>query len=313
MVKQDIDGLIKGWKVRMDMDLILTLLEKRSNGDKINIPKGFEANFSNPKTKDEKAIQKLIQEYRSNLILKLEEDLFSQKTRNNKANEALKTKVTKKAQNDLDVSKRQIERIKKRLEKIKDTKPRENDSRIYAYDYAPVIVLEKGERVLKLMRYHLRPPTMKEDFDRKYPGCYNARRDSLLGFWKNQFGVKHGLLVVTSFFENVLLHDLEQRKLKKGEEETNVVIEFKPEGMDYMLVPVIWDYWGTTKDGFNSFALITDEPPKEVLATGHDRCPIFLSESRIDDWLTPKGKSPEELFEILDDRERPLYKHSLAG
>jgi len=162
------------------------------------------------------------------------------------------------------------------------------------------------------MRYHLRPPGMKEDFDRKYPGCYNARRDSLLGFWKKEFGSKHGLLVITSFFENVLLHDLEQRKLKKGEEETNVVIQFKPEGMEHMLVPVIWDHWGTGEDGFDSFALITDEPPPEVLATGHDRCPIFLNEARIDDWLMPKGKSVDELFEILDDRERPFYKHSSA-
>jgi len=109
MVKQDLKSLKSGWKVRMDMDLIVALFEKRSGGTKINIPKAFEANFDNPKTKEEKTIHKLIEEYRTGLISKLEEDLFSQKTRHNKAKELLKSKITKKAENDRDVSERQIE------------------------------------------------------------------------------------------------------------------------------------------------------------------------------------------------------------
>jgi len=154
---------------------------------------------------------------------------------------------------------------------------------------------------------------MKPDLGKKYPGCYNARRDSLSGFWKNEFGSKHGVIIVTSFFENVLLHDLERRSLAKHEKEKNVVIEFKPRGLDYMVVPVIWDTWTDGKENFDSFALITDEPPAEVLETGHDRCPIFLNEARIDDWLKPQGKSQNELFAILDDRSRPFYEHALAG
>jgi len=86
------------------------------------------------------------------------------------------------------------------------------------------LAIESGERVLKPMRYHLRPPGMNAEFDRKYPGCYNASRDSLAGFWKNEFGSKHGVIVVTSFFENVALHDLERRIPKTDESEKAVVI-----------------------------------------------------------------------------------------
>ena|SRR3989344_7683889 len=70
---------------------------------------------------------------------------------------------------------------------------------------------------------------------------------------------------------------------------------------------------GIRWDARVDIALITDEPPAEVLETGQDRCPIFLNEARIDDWLNPEGKSVGELFEILDDRQRPFYEHALAG
>jgi putative SOS response-associated peptidase YedK len=59
--------------------------------------------------------------------------------------------------------------------------------------------------------------------------------------------------------------------------------------------------------------LITDDPPPEVAATGHDRCPIFLKERHIDAWLNPRGKSDQELFSLLDDRERPYYAHRIAA
>lgn len=314
MVKQDIKSLKLGWKVRMDMDLILEMFSRRSAGEKISIPKAFEANFDKPVGDEERKIHKMISEYRLSEIADQESELFAQKTRLNKALDALKTKVTKTNEKERDVAGRKIETITKKLETLKNSKPRTSDSRIYAKSWAPVIVWENGERVVKPMRYLLRPSHMPESFDKDYPGCYNARRDNLSGFWKNQFGTKHGLIIVTSFFENVTLHDLEKRALKRDEKEKNVVIEFKPQDMDYMVVPCIWDTW-VGKDGstLDSFALITDEPPAEVLETGHDRCPIFLSESRVDDWLNPKGKSQKELFEILDDRQRPYYRHELAG
>ena len=38
------------------------------------------------------------------------------------------------------------------------------------------------------MRYQLRPRGKPESFDQRFPGLYNARRDALTRFWREQFG-----------------------------------------------------------------------------------------------------------------------------
>jgi putative SOS response-associated peptidase YedK len=316
MVKQELKKLGIRYDARVDLSLLEDLFERRNQGKKIALSKALEFNFRSPTTAAEKQIAKSIEEYKFKQILQLETDLFTQLTRFNKAVESFEKKATKKVENEKGVSERQIARIKKRLEKLKSDKLAENDARIYAFDWAPVIIWKDNNRVIVPMRYHLRPPDMPETFDRKYPGCYNARRDSLTGFWKNEFGKKHAILIISSFFENVKRHDFEKRALLPNEAEENMILQFKPKGLDTMVVPCIWDTWkgsGVGKVGFDSFALITDEPPVEVLETGHDRCPIFLNEARIDDWLKPQGKPVAELFTILDDRQRPFYEHALAG
>jgi len=59
-----------------------------------------------------------------------------------------------------------------------------------------------------------------------------------------------------------------------------------------------------------SFAAINDEPPPEVAAAGHDRCSIPIKPDKLDAWLTPEGRSKEELQAILDDRH--YYEHRKA-
>jgi putative SOS response-associated peptidase YedK len=63
----------------------------------------------------------------------------------------------------------------------------------------------------------------------------------------------------------------------------------------------------------HSFAAITDEPPAEVAAAGHDRCTIPIKPENIDAWLNPNPKDREVLYAILDHRERPYYEHQLAA
>jgi putative SOS response-associated peptidase YedK len=57
--------------------------------------------------------------------------------------------------------------------------------------------------------------------------------------------------------------------------------------------------------------VITDEPPPEIAAAGHDRCIIPIKPKHIDAWLNPSSMA--ESFAILDDRERPYYEHRLAA
>jgi putative SOS response-associated peptidase YedK len=312
-VETDIKRYRTAFGVRTDMIPVKEIFERRAKGEKIEIPRAFEANFAHPHSAEEKKIDHLIHEFRARQQAELEAKLFEQKKKLADAERKLAAKPTKTAENAKATAGRQIERIRSRMERMKG-KLTESDSRVYAFQWAPLILWDKGGRRVELQRYHLRPFGMKEEFDRKYPGCYNARRDSLTGFWRKEFGHKHGVLVIKGFYENVKKHDYENRKLKAGEAEENMVLEFRPEGHEYMFVPCIWDEW-KDKDGtiLRSFALITDEPPPEIAATGHDRCPVFLKEENIDAWLQPSGKSDKELFAILDDRMRPKYRHALAA
>jgi len=62
-----------------------------------------------------------------------------------------------------------------------------------------------------------------------------------------------------------------------------------------------------------SFAAITDDPPEEVRAAGHDRCIIPIKPEHAGAWLAPDPKNLAARYAILDDRERPYYEHRLAA
>jgi putative SOS response-associated peptidase YedK len=62
-----------------------------------------------------------------------------------------------------------------------------------------------------------------------------------------------------------------------------------------------------------SFAAITDDPPAEVSAAGHDRMIINIKPENLDAWLQPQGKSLEEMQTILGDRQAPYYEHEVMA
>jgi putative SOS response-associated peptidase YedK len=63
----------------------------------------------------------------------------------------------------------------------------------------------------------------------------------------------------------------------------------------------------------HSFAMVTDDPPPEVAAAGHDRCPIFLKNEQLEKWLNPQKLSQEELLLLLRSIEKAHYLHGLAA
>ena len=142
---------------------------------------------------------------------------------------------------------------------------------------------------------------MPPSFDQQYTGLYNARRDSLTSrFWQPEFGKTHAVFLVSSFFENV------QRDGR------NKVAHFTPNDGREMVIACLYSEWGNPdEDGFLSFAAITDEPPPEVSAAGPDRMIIRLDDPVIEDWLSPYGKSNEELQTMLDVRAKSIYEHEL--
>jgi putative SOS response-associated peptidase YedK len=140
----------------------------------------------------------------------------------------------------------------------------------------------------------------------------NARKDSLQNFWREQFGTHHAIMVISGFFENVDRHRLERRELAPGETAQNAVIHFTPRPAGDMLVPCLWSHWADESEELHSMALITDNPPAEIAAVGHDRCPIQLSLDTALAWLDPRAATQEQLQQLLDQRVRPYYEHRLA-
>ncbi len=300
--------------VRISIFDYVKLFKDRILGFDAVIPRGIEAEFMNPRSEPEQEIKRAIDRYREALALELQHDTFKQRARAADAQRKLQSKHTKTAEKELGIAQRQIEKNLQRLADLHRTELQASDWQIFPGNYAPVMVVQDGERVVKPMRFRCRPAGKPAAYDKQYPGTYNARRDNLEGFWQGQFGRHHGVLIATAFFENVSRHRLEGRPLSPDEKPQNVRLEFKPDTGGEMLLACLWSHW--SKDGepeLDSFALITDEPPPEVAAAGHDRCPIPLKRENVDTWLNPDPADLAASYAVLDDRERPYYEHKLAA
>ena len=178
-------------------------------------------------------------------------------------------------------------------------------SRIYPNYFAPIIAKKNDKSWVIPMRYRVRPMGSTEEIPTKY-NVFNARLDSLTSrdTWSRLIGHNHGLLVIKEFYEWVADDSSEQEIKPHQKTSKKKIIGIRPEGHDYMLTPVLWDWW-ESKDkttSFFSFAVITGEPPADVLRAGHDRCPIFLSKEDAALWLEPhKGGHRLEVGAIVEE------------
>jgi putative SOS response-associated peptidase YedK len=300
--------------IRLDYEEAFRLFMRRLDDPSVAISRGFEANFDNPATDQERQIKAAIDEHRSRTATKVEKDLFAQKTRLVNAERSLKEKETKKAREEVRIATTKIETLTTKLSDLRRSETSPDDNRIFPMVYAGVIIKQDGQNVLTPMRYFCRPAGKPAFYDKKFPGLYNARRDNLEKFWGEQFGHHHALMVVESFFENVQLHAMEHRELKAGEEAQNVVLQFTPEPAEPLLVACLWSHWTDPKEpDVRGFAAITDEPPADVVAAGHDRCIVNLKPEHVEAWLAPEGRSTEELQTILSDRAIPVIQHAKAA
>jgi putative SOS response-associated peptidase YedK len=297
--------------IRLDYDEALQLFLRRLDDPSIVISRGFETNFDDPANEQERRIKAVIDEHRARAATKFEKDLFTQKTRLVNAQRSLQQKETKKAREDVRIATAKIEALTTKLadQRRRETEPRDN--RIFPMVYAGVIVKHEGRNLLTPMRYFCRPAGKPAFYDKQFPGLYNARRDNLEKFWSEQFGHHHAVMVVESFYENVQLHAMEHRPLRDAEEPKNVVLQFTPEPAQTMLIACLWSRWSDPKEAYlRGFAAITDEPPADIAAAGHDRCIINLKPEHLEAWLTPENRTAGELQDILSDRAVPVFQHA---
>ncbi len=294
------------WHAGMSIKEFADLYINGTTDLRLRIPKAMDLGFLDPQTDAEREIKALIDERNARQAAEWEQELFKQRKRLADAERTLQTKVTKAATESRRIAADKVEWLLGKLADLRRTEPKDRDARIFPGWYAPVMVVEDGQRVIKPMRYQCRPADKPAFYDTKYPGTYNARRDNLEGFWRGQFGVTHGVMVASAFYENVT------RPGPDGQP-TNVVLEFRPDSGQDMLVACLWSRWhGPGERELLSFAAITDEPPAEVAAAGHDRCIVPIKAEHLDDWLNPRGDL-RAMYGILDDRVRPYYEHRMAA
>ncbi|SAK86607.1 hypothetical protein AWB82_05899 [Caballeronia glebae] len=313
-IQADYRKYVKTFGAHMDIEEFARLYFERADGSKAKIPKAVDDSFRDPQTDTERQIKASIDRFNAEQATKLEQELFKQRTRLSDAERTLQSKVTKAATESKRIATDKIEASLRRLEDINRTDPQPRDSRIFPGAYAPVLVMENGEYVVKPMRYQCRIAGKPANYDVKYPGTHNARRDNLEGFWKPCFGYTHAVMLVDVFYENVKKAKYENTLLERHDDDENVVLEFRPSNGQLMHVACLWSRWRAPGEpDLLSFAAITDEPPPEVEAAGHDRCIVPIKVENIESWLNPGVSDLEAMYAILDDRDRPYYEHRLAA
>ena len=313
-IEADYRKYVHMFGAQMSIREFARLYWERAEGSKANVPKAMDDAFSNPQTDEERKVKASIERFNAEQATKLEQELLRQRARWADAERTLQIKVTKAATESRRIATDKIAWTRGKLDDIQRTTPKPSDSRIFPGHYAPVLVMENGQRIIKPMRYQCRIAGRPASYDVKYPGTYNARRDNLEGFWKPLFGYSHGLIVVDAFYENVSRARMEGRNLAIGEKDENAVLEFRPNPTGDMLVACLWSRWSAPGEpDLLSFAAITDEPPPEVAAAGHDRCIVPIKPENIDAWLNPNASDLAALHAILDDRDRPFYESRLAA
>ncbi|MHA6203721.1 SOS response-associated peptidase family protein [Dyella soli] len=290
--------------------------EKREDGGWTKIPKAMRDAFRQPESEQGFELAKLVAEADREQGVAYQAELDAQAERLGKAEQVLAgPRPTRKAADDQRIATNKIKAARRSLDDLLRREPETKDSRIYPGNYAPVMIVKDGQRVVVPMRYQCRLPGWNEKTERQYPGTYNARRDNLEKTWGKLFGHRHGIMIVTRFYENVSRHKMEGRELAPGEKEENVVLEFDPQPPQDMLVACLWNLSPGGDHGTDlfSFAAITDEPPPEVIAAGHDRCIVPIKPEYLDAWLNPDPDDLAGLYRIFDDRARPYYEHRLAA
>lgn len=308
---------VREFNAKVSISAFRDLFFRKSKGAKLLYAKGMEMAFANPQTNEEHEIWELILQCRRNDAMVFEQGLFEQRKRLADAHRKIAAqpdKPNKGAHEEVRIATNKIRWNQDKIADVNRTTVIEADSRIFPGWYVPVMTMLDGERVVRPMRYRCRPARATPDYDEKYPDTFNARRDNLDKFWRGEWGQTHAVIMTDSFYEHVNLHKAEGRPPRPDEEPSQTIIQFKPDDRRSMLVACLFSHWKARTDGEEdllSVAFITDAPPPEVEAAGHDRCVIPLRHENLSSWLNPDTDSLGAQQAILDDRERPYYQHYL--
>jgi putative SOS response-associated peptidase YedK len=314
LVRQDLQWLVKRYGAEIAWEMFEELFRKRLDDPGIKLCRALDVFVMRMEGERALRSQAYIEQYRVQQAHAWEQELFQQRTRLTTAQRKLAKKETKEARNHERIATDKIATLTAKLATLRSDALDTPDMRIFRMTYAPVIVGEGERRLIRPLRYLCRLPGTPASFDEKYPGIYNARRDSLNAFWAPLYRRNHGILVADCFFEKVERHVYERRELAAGEKPSFFDLQFDPDSHEPMTIACVWAHWtGEGQPALDSFAAITDNPPPEILATGHTRCVIPLKEANVREWLSPGRVGEGRLGEILSTRGVPYFEHRIAA
>lgn len=301
-IEADYRRFVKEYGAIMSLDdFTRMIMEYFAEPKRYKLPRAMTAPFlESPVTEEEKKIAEVLRASQKAQEIELLQELAKQRERKDRAEAGVARKATKTAIEELRKATNKVRWVEGKLEELNSTEIQPRDARIFSKWYAPVMVMEHGRRVVKPMRYLLRPAGMPASFDEKYPGCYNATHEKLHTFWKVQYCHTHGVVLVDAFYEHV------------DRPEGDTILEFRPDPPQTLLVACIWSRWTAPGEkDLVSFAIITDPAPPEILAAGHTRCPIPIKPEHLDAWLNPDPSDRDAMDAILEDKAVPYFAHKV--
>jgi hypothetical protein len=195
---------VRDMEAQMSLPDFQELAQRRlTDPSQFRLPRGFDLEFADPKTDEERAIKDLVDQYRRAHLAKLETELFTQRKRLADAERKLAEKETKAATESKRIAGTKVKQALGKLALLTDDKPHSHDYRIFPKNYAPIILVRDGAKIMMPARYLLRQSGKPPFMDEKLSGNYNAGRDNLTKFWRQQFGATHAVMAIQSFYENV--------------------------------------------------------------------------------------------------------------
>jgi len=235
-VKQHFGHLSKRYGAEVDWKAFEDAYRRRAEGEDIKMSRDLQRNYQHPVTDVQKRTAAYIAQYLKEKKTEWETEVFAQRRRLDVAQESLAKKETKKAKEEIRIAIAKSQAFLERLADLRRAEANNEDARIFPMMYAPVIVELDGKRMIRPMRYACRLAGKPADYDKRFPGTYNARRDSLDDYWSKAFGRHHAVMVISGFYENVPLHLYEHRELAPDEKQKNLVLAFDPQPARDMLV-----------------------------------------------------------------------------
>lgn len=290
------------YQAEIDYKLFYQLYQRRANGEKnITITEGLDQSMSDSLNPYAQQCKELIEDYNTKQLNLLQSKLIDKTTTIDDLSVKLAKKWTKTNQKKLETANRVITRIKVSIKQHQTQHI--GDHQIFQYSYAPLIVRKNNIFQIKPFRYQIRPYLSSEEVDRKI-NMFNARLDSLdfRSNWRRIFMKNHAAVIMKGFFEWVEYNNQTRQ------------IYFFPKDQNYMWAPALFDHWYSAKPdelgSIYSFAIITNDPPKEVEHMGHDRCPIYPKWHHMQAWLNPTSQDKQQTYARLKDREPTYYQYS---